>query len=150
MPLKLSAPIYKTFVLERTDEKYSVGEESTEITVKQAAQHEHMMRQDFFSTLERKFDQLSPDEVSIVQRIALEELKRLEVRLGLVECNIMDEKEKPLFPSKKDKNGHPSLAMTKAQFEQNWGLLPPDVAAEIHEKVLEVNLMWAGPEGEVN
>ena len=107
-----------------------------------------MIRQDFFSTLERKYDSLTPDEVSIVQRIALEELKQLEVWLTLVECNIEGENGKPLFPSKKSKVGDLRLAMQKNQFENNWGLLPPDVAAEIHDKVLEVNIQWGGAEGE--
>ena len=147
MPLKLTAPVYKQFTLEQTDEKYEI-EGATTVSIKQAAQHEHMIRQDFFSTLERKYDSLTPDEVSIVQRIALEELKQLEVWLTLVECNIEGENGKPLFPSKKSKVGDLRLAMQKNQFENNWGLLPPDVAAEIHDKVLEVNIQWGGAEGE--
>lgn len=148
MPLKLIAPVYKTFTLERADETYGVKGEETSVMIKQAAQHEHEQRQDLFSTLERKFKDLDPDEISIVSRFSMEELKRQEVWLTLVGCNITDEKGKSLFPTKKIKGGHPALAMRKHEFSQAWGQLPPDVATEIHEKVLEVNLMWSGLEGE--
>ncbi len=148
MPLQLVAPIYKTFTLERSDEKYSVDGEGTTVTIKQAAQREHEQRQDLFSTLERKVKDLAPNEVSIVSRFSYEELKRQEVWLTLVECNITKDDGKALFPTKKVKGGISQLAHSKAQFNEAWGRLPPDVATEIHEKVLEVNLMWTGIEGE--
>jgi len=37
--------------------------------------------------------------------------------------------------------------MTEAEFAEAWGRLPPEVAAEIHEKVIAINPMW-GPGGE--
>lgn len=149
MPLQLVAPIYETFILELTDEKYKVEDgSSTTVTIKQAAQFEHEMRQDLFSVLERKYKELTPDEITLVQRISMEELKRLETYLTLVECNIKDESGKDLFPSKKAKGKEPILAMKKGQFERSWGSLPPDVAREIHSKVLLVNKLWAGLEGE--
>ena len=149
MPLQLTAPIYKEFTLDRTDEKYS-SDGSTTVLIKQAAQGEHERRQDLFSVLERKYSELDPEEVSLVQRFSMEELKRLEVWLTLCASNILDEKGKELFPSKKLKSdSYPKLSMSRKQFDDAWALLPPDVAAEIHEKVLEVNLMWAGAEGEV-
>lgn len=149
MPLKLLAPIYETFILEETDEKYKVEEGfATTVTIKQAAQFEHEMRQDLFSVLERKYKELTPDEITLVQRISMEELKRLETYLTLVECNIQDEKGNELFPSKKAKGKQPVLAMKRGQFEQAWGSLPPDVAREIHAQVLKVNKLWAGLEGE--
>jgi hypothetical protein len=148
MPLKLIAPVYKTFSLDRSDEKYGTDGEPTMITVKQATQAEHEQRQQLFATLERKFRETEPDEVSLVQTVSMEELKRLEAWLTLVECNINDEKGKDLFPSVKGKNGIPRLKMTRQQFNQAWGKLPPDVAAEIVDNVLEVNIIWAGKEGE--
>ena len=146
MALQLTAPIFKTFTLDRTDEKYP-SDGSTTVLIKQAAQGEHERRQDLFSVLERKYSQLDPGEVSLVQRLSMEELKRLEVWLTLCECNILNEKGKELFPSKKAK-GQTVLNMTQQQFNEAWSQLPPSVAQEIHEKVLEVNLMWAGMEGE--
>jgi hypothetical protein len=147
MPITLSAPIYKDFVLERTDERYGNDGESTTVTIKQASQLEHERRQNLFSTLERKFSELKPEEVTLVQNIPMEELKRLETWLTLCDCNILDPDGKALFPSKQ-KSGAPSLSMTKTQFGKAWGSLPPDVAEEIHEKVLEVNFMWRGRSGE--
>ena len=152
MPLQLVAPIVKTFTLDVSDEKYGVeGEEPTTVFIKQAAQHEHALRQDLFSTLERKYRGLDTgeplDEVSIVQRIALEELKELEVWLTLVDCNMLDENGQLLFPSKKSKSGEMGLSMTRRQFALSWGRLFPDVAIEIHGKVLEVNPLWMGLEG---
>jgi len=147
MPLQLAAPVYKTFELEETDETYEV-DEATTVTIKQAAQYEHERRQQLFSTLERKFKELEPDEIILVQTLSTEELKRLEVWLTLVECNILDMDGNPLFPSKENKDGHSRLAMTNTAFVKAWGMLQPDVADEIHNKVLEVNQRWAGTVGE--
>lgn len=153
MPLKLAAPIIKTFTLDDSDETYGIeGEEATTIYVKQATQYGHALRQDLFSTLERKYRGLGEgeglNEVSIVQRIALEELKELEVWLTLVDCNMLDEEGKALFPSKTNKAGEMRLSMTRQQFAKAWGKLFPDVAREMHNKVLEVNPLWVGLEGE--
>lgn len=148
MPLKLIAPIYKTMSLDRSDARYGNDGEPTIVTIRQAAQHEHERRQQQFSTLERRYSDLSPEEVTLVQNIPMEEIKRLEVYLTLCECNILDDEDKPLFPSKKDKNGLPQLVMTKHAFDMAWGKLPPDIAEEIHDKVLEVNIVWSGRRGE--
>lgn len=149
MPIQLLAPIYKTSVLEKTDAKYNVEGDATIVTVKQATQREHEQRQQLFSTLERKFKGLDSDEITLVQHISMEELKKLEVWLTLCECNILGPDGKDLFPSRKGKNDVPQLALTRRQFDDSWGSLPPDVADEIHEKVLEVNFLWSGQEGEV-
>jgi hypothetical protein len=149
MPLKLLAPLYEDFELTRTDEKYGEPNgEPTTVTVKQAAQHEHERRQLLFSKLERSFSDLKPDVVTLVQDIPMEELKRLEVWLTLCESNILDENGKELFPSKKGSNGHPRLSMSQTAFNEAWGKLPPDVATEIHDKVLKVNKIWSGRSGE--
>jgi len=37
--------------------------------------------------------------------------------------------------------------MNNNEFAEAWGLLPGDIALEIHEKVLEVNPLWDGPLG---
>jgi hypothetical protein len=150
MPIQLIAPIYETMTLDRSDERYGNDGEPTEVTIRQASQHEHERRQDLFSKLERKYSDLSPDEVTVVQNIPMEELKRLETFLTLCDCNLLDENGDPLFPSKRDRNGHPRMSLSKTQFDLAWGKLPPDVAEEIHEKVLEVNLIWRGRSGEAS
>ena len=148
MPIKLSTPIVKTFILENTDRKYGTGEDApTTVTIRQATQAQHEYRQQLFATLERRYDDLAPERTTLVQTANVEELKRLETYLTLVDCNVTrDDGKKPLFLSKKGRDGLPELSMDRPSFDDAWGLLPPDVASEIHEKVVELNVMW-GPRG---
>ena len=148
MPIKLSAPIVKTYTLERADKNYGEkGAEPTTVTIRQATQAQHEHRQQIFATLERRYNDYAPEQTTLVQTANIEELKRLETFLTLADCNITkDDGKKPLFIFKKDANGLPTLDMSNAQFNQAWGLLPPDVASEIHEKVVDLNIMW-GPAG---
>lgn len=148
MPIKLSTPIIKTFVLEETDRKYGAeGAEPTTVTIRQATQAQHEHRQQLFATMERRWNSLAPEETTLIQTANTEELKRLEARLTLVECNITGpDGKKPLFASKKGRDGLPEFSGDQADFDEAWGMLPPDVASEIHQKVLEVNEMW-GPRG---
>lgn len=150
MPFKISDPLYQEFELEKTDERYNpVGDDPTTVTIKQARQHEHARRMDQWNRFERKYSQMNPDEISIVQELSSEAIKTLEAWMTLVESNILKSDESgPLFPSKKGKNGHPELDMTRDEFEQAWGTLPPLVASEIHSKIIEVNPMWGGMRGE--
>lgn len=147
MPIKLIAPVYKTMTLDRSDERYGNDGVPTTVVIRQASQQEHERRQQLFSTLERKYSDLQPDEVTVVQNIPMEELKRLETYLTLCECNLQDEKGELLFPSK-NVNDHPRLDMTKGEFDKAWGKLLPDIADEIHEKVLDINILWSGRRGE--
>lgn len=149
MPIKLkTTPLVQQFELVKTDLEYKPEDEKpTMVTIKQATQAQHEIRQQTFATLERRYNDLAPEETVLVQRANTEELKRLETWLTLVECNITREDGKtPLFPSKKGRDGIPELDMTRAQFDEVWGLLPPSVATEIHQKVLELNVMWS-PQG---
>jgi hypothetical protein len=148
MPIKLSTPLIETFELEKTDLRYGNEEGTpTTVTIKQATQAQHEQRQQIFATLERRFDDFNPEVTTLVQKANTEELKRTEAYLTLVDCNITKSDGKsPLFISKKGKDGLPELDMTKSEFDIAWGLLPPDVANEIHEKVVELNIMW-GPRG---
>jgi len=148
MPLKLLAPTYKTYILEKTDERYDNDGEPTTVTVRQATQAQHRERQDLFATLERRFRDESPGEVSLIQTLSFEALKELEVWLCLVECNLLDEDGKSLLFPSRQVNGHAELALTKRQFMMNWGKLYPDIASEIHAKVLDLNPLWRGTEGE--
>lgn len=150
MPLKLTAPLYKTFTLDKADEKYGSMDDPTIVKVKQASQKQHEERQSLFATLEQRWNQLEPDEVALVQTISMEEVKKLEVYLSLVESNFEDENGAPLFPSREGKDGVPELAMSKPMFVTAWGKLLPDVAREIHQKVLEVNPLWRGSAGEAS
>jgi len=150
MPLQLIAPVYDVFILEDADKKYGNTGEPTTITIKQARQHEHLMRQRLYAKLERKWSsEDDPDEVRLIQEVSQSDVWREEAFLTLVDSNILDPEGKLLFKSKKSKDGdHPYLAMDKQAFYTAWGLLFPDIALEIMEKIHEVNPLWAGPLGE--
>jgi len=149
MPLQLIAPLYQTFALERADKKYKNDGDPTTVTVKQARQHEHERRQLLFAKLERKWNSDdNPDEIRVVQEISQAEVWREEAWLTLVESNILDPEGKLLFKSAKSKNDHPRLSMDKQSFCQAWGMLFPDIAEEIVEKIHEVNVLWGGALGE--
>jgi len=142
MAFKLSAPIEKEFVLDKTDEIYGEkGDEPTRVSIRQATQADHERRSSLWDTLTQEVegeDFSNPDSVRIIQRLSVAELNRLEVYLTIVGCNIVKEDGKELF---KFKNG--KLDMSERAFINAWGLLPPIVANEIHEKVREVNITWA-------
>lgn len=146
MAIKLSAPIFKIYELTELDKKYNNEGDPTRIIIRQATQAQHEQRQQLFATLERRYNDLSPDETTLIQTANIEELKRLESYLTLCECNIMNADGESLFPSKKDKDGISSLSMSRGQFDRAWGTLPTDIASEIHNKVIELNIMW-GPQG---
>lgn len=143
MPLRLKAPLIKDFVLEMTDKKYGVGDETTKVTIKQASQMDNERRSQVLANNTRIIDS-DITKFKMKSDWSMEELKRMEVRLTLVGCNIEREDGKPLFNFTTD-NGVPILAMDDRTFERAWGTLPPDVANEIHDKVLEVNFDWSNP-----
>lgn len=150
MPLQLISPIYDVFILEAADKKYGNTGDPTTVTIKQAREHEHLIRQRLYAKLERKWSsEDNPDEVRLIQEVSQADVWREEAYLTLVESNILDPEGNLLFKSKKGKNDdHPHLAMDKQAFYQAWGMLFPDIALEITEKIHEVNPQWAGPLGE--
>jgi hypothetical protein len=144
MPVKLSAAAYLTYTLEYTDLHYENEGDPTYVIVRKARQREHETRQQLFSTFSREYNQSKPNSYTVIQNAPLEELKRLEVWLTLCECNILGPEDKTTFRSKKDAYGNPVLDMTEAEFNEAWNSLPPDVANDIHSKVLEANIVWSG------
>lgn len=145
MPLQLKTKIEQTFPLDRTDEKY--GGEGTIVTIRQASQYQHEKRQEIFSNMRSRYSADGQELLEIIQRFNALELHRLDVRLTIADCNILDENGDMLFIFKKDKNGRSYLNMTDPEFDKAWGALPIDVADEIYEKVSIVNPSW-GPSGE--
>jgi len=146
MPLKLVAPIEETFTLDRSDAQFGTDGEPTRVTIRQATQAHNEKRSAIFSEVTRVMgqDSTSNEEIQLRQRWSLEELKRIEVFLTMIDCNILDEKGKPLFGFRSNKSSQ-ELDMSLQEFSAAFGKLPPEVAEEIHEKVLKVNLTWAGP-----
>jgi len=146
MPLKLAAPIEQEFTLDRSDELYGTDGEPTRITVRQATQAQNEKRSRVFSEVQRVMKARTEDDSFTLQsNWSNEELKRTEAFLTLVDCNLLDENDKSLFKFKKDKSGKQYLDMSNYEFAEAWGKLPPVIANEIHEKVVEVNLTWGGP-----
>jgi len=145
MPLQLKTKIEQTFNLTRADEKY--GGEGTTVTIRQASQWQHEKRQEIFSNMRSRYSADGQDLLEILQRFNALELHRLDVRLTIADCNILDENGEELFKFKKEKSGRTYLGMTDSEFDKAWGVLPIDVADEIYEKVLVVNPSW-GPSGE--
>lgn len=145
MPLKLVAPIEETFTLDKSDAQYGTDGEPTRVTIRQATQAHNEKRSAIFSEVTRVMGQdSSNEEIQLRQRWSLEELKRIEVFLTLIDCNILDEKGHPLFSFRNSKNNQ-EIDMSLQEFSAAFGKLPPDVAQEIHDKVLKVNLTWSGP-----
>jgi hypothetical protein len=149
MPLKLSLPTEKDFVLERSDLAYGNDGEPTRVSIRQATQSQNEKRSHIYSevtnVINRDPEDLIP-ELQLRQHWSLEELKRVEVFLTLTSCNILDPNGSPLFRFKMV-NDKSTLDMNNQEFAIAWGKLPGDIALEIHEKVLEVNPLWDGPLG---
>lgn len=141
MPFRKQIPLVKDLVLERTDKAYGVQGTPTSVTIRQATQSAHERRANLFANIVRELGK-NDEMVRLVQRFSMEELKRIEVMLTLAGCNIEDENGSMLF--KFDSDG---FIRDEAAFNRAWGMLPPLVAEEIHDKVLDVNVDWA-PQGE--
>lgn len=143
MPLQLKTPEVKTIVLHEADPS---GD--TYVKVRQATTYENSQRAELWATASRIMRDSTGSEVELKQRISFPEVWRLEAWLTMCGCNIIREDGQELFRFSKDSSGRESWAMTQTQFEKAWGLLPPDVALEVHQAVLEVNEVWAMGSGE--
>jgi hypothetical protein len=132
MPLKLSPAIKKTYRLEKSDEEFK-SETPTMIEVHIASQGQVETRNELWSEFKREYE---GTKVTVSQRLSFDDVRRKEVFLTLAACNIETEDGKPLFVFVKE-----HLA-DEAAFKKAWDQLPPSVANEIHEKVLESNVIW--------
>ena len=137
MPIKLKSPLKKEFHLTKSDGELGVDGiegDPTLITVRQATQGDHELRNDLDSEFRREYDGRT---IKVVQRISFDDLRRREVFLTLCACNILDEDgSKPLFAFENGRLNNEEV------FNRSWGKLPPTVADEIHEKVMEMNPLW--------
>jgi len=130
MPIKLDVPIEKDFILEKSDKLYDVAKGE-----RRAALFSQIIR-------EVARDTADGDTVRWIQRFSFEELKRIEVMLTLKSCNISGANDKLLFNFSSDGK------ISEEKFRQAWDVLPPAVATEIHDCVLEVNVDWQPQLGE--
>ena len=134
MPIKIEPPIIQDFTLDKTDKEAKNTGEPTKIRVRQAAQGERERRDAVYFDFKREY---IDGEVTVTQRISYNDVARMEVMLTLADCNILDYDDKPLFKFKNER------IASEFEFLRSWAQLTPEIAYEIHEKVLEVNLLWS-------
>jgi hypothetical protein len=145
MPIRLDVPLEKEYTLEKSDKVFGVAAaESTRVTIRQATQGEHERRAALFSQVIREMarDSSQEDVVRLIQRFSFEELKRIEVQLTMKSCNILGADGKLLFKFNADGR------ISEDKFRDAWDVLPPSVATEIHDCVLELNVDWQPQLGE--
>ena len=136
MPIRLPIPLVEEYTLEKSDAAYGVTEQPTRISVRQATQAAHERRGSLFANIIREWSN-NAEGFRMVQRFSFEELKRIEVMLTLAGSNLEDHEGNSLF-----KFNDKGVITDEAAFSKAWGSLPPMVAEEIHEKVIELNVDW--------
>lgn len=75
-------------------------------------------------------------------------IARLDAYLTLVGADLEDEDGNPLFQFQRYKDGSQYLAMSQDAFNKVWDALPSELAAEIHEHILDCNPQWDTSSGE--
>lgn len=136
MPIKIKSPLEKQYHLEKSDKELGNEDGATMVTIRQATQGDFELVNDLNSEFQREYD---GTRIIAKQRISFDDIRRLQVFLTMIDCNILDENEKdPLFrfDSKTKK------VQSRAEFERSWYKLPPVIADEIYEYVLEMNPLW--------
>ena len=141
MALKLTAPVKKEFILEKTDAAWPSEGGATTITIRQATQGDNELRNELFARFQREYD--NAGGVRVTQDISFDAIRRREVYLTLCGCNITNENGDSLF-----KFGPNGRLTDEVAFRRAWSNLEPITADEIHEKVLEMNPMWRSDGGE--
>lgn len=143
MALKINPPISKEFELEETDRLYPPDEKDpdpeakkpTMVTIIQASTGAIAIRDDLFAVFKRAYK--TDGTVEVTQRLSFNDITMKEVFLTMTGCNIRGLKDGFLF---KFENGR---LVDEPEFKKAWAHLPPEVSGEIHEKVLEMNPVWA-------
>jgi len=133
MPIKLASPIKKEFHLSKSDKELGTDDGATMVIIRQATQGGHELRNDLFSEFKREYDGAT---IKVVQRISFDDIRRREVFLTMCSCNVVGENGKPLFKFVNE------TLTNESDFQASWSKLPPVIAQEIHEKVLEMNPLW--------
>jgi hypothetical protein len=134
MPLNIQPPIEQEFTLEQSDKEFGNTGEPTKVKIKQAREGENIERMQLWKRYERVFQRNG--NTMVAQEVSPAEVKRKEVFLTLTACNLMmgeGSSAKPLF----------KFPLKENEFNEAWAMLPPVVADEIYDKVLEVNLDWS-------
>jgi len=132
MPVRLLPATKSTYRLEKSDVEYKT-DTPTIIEVRLATQGAVEARNELFAEFKREYE---GSKVTVSQRLSFDDVRRKEVFLTLAACNIETEDGKPLFVFSNERLDD------EGKFKNAWNQLPPMVASEIHEKVLESNVVW--------
>lgn len=141
MPIQLAPPVEKEFVLETTDKFYGNTDDPTLVRIRQATRGDIEKRDQRSFSMTQIIDQAAPSQMMYRDFITIASLRRYEVFLTLVDCNIIDQDGKPLFRFRID-NGRRKLDMTEAEFNASWSMLDETPALEIIKFVHEMNVSW--------
>jgi len=132
MPLKLQPATKTSYRLDKSDEEFK-SETPTMIEVHLATQGAVEARNELWSEYIREVEGA---KTIIHQRLSFDDIRRKEVFLTLASCNIEDENGKLLFTFQNDH------LVDEVSFKKAWDQLYPFIANEIHEKILECNVVW--------
>jgi hypothetical protein len=133
MGLKLAAPVEKKFMLEDADKNY--GGEGTYVIIRQATVRENRSRAEQNKEIIR--ETTAEGNERTILNYSYFNVQRLEVFLTLCECNLLDTDGQSLFKFKDNR------IRDWSEFIAAWDKLPTDIASEIHDKVLQVNVDWS-------
>jgi len=139
MALKISPSLVEEYILEDADKTQGLpaDEEHTKVSIRMATQGDIERRSEVMDRFQRQYD---GEKVTVTQSFYYDEVERIEVELTLAACNILDDKDKPLFEFV---NGR---LVDHNKFIVAWSKLPPHYAMAIKRVVKEKNPVW-GPLG---
>ena len=109
----------------------------TYVVVKQATTGEDATLSALWAKTALEWDDAQQGKVKQYSEVSRAQVMAESVRLTLLESNIVDHKEKPLFPPI-----DPAARRDPERFHAAWAKLPVAWAEEIYEAVLEVNPQW--------
>lgn len=134
MPYKLQVPLVKTVTYAFDPDGETTG------TYRQPSRHQVALHQQLIGRDSRA---LSTNEgMAFINPVTVEEAKAVEVWLTLIDCNLEDNKGKPLFKFAK-RGDKTELNMTWEEFWAAWGkIAEPKVAQALWEGAMEVAPDW--------
>ena len=131
MPVNITPPIDKEFILEKSDKELGNSGDPTIVKVIQAREGQRIARQQLWEKFDRTYEVAG--DITVSQEVNPAIVRRLEVFLTLTGCNITTgDKQEALF----------KFPLKEAEFNTAWASLQPVIADEIHDKVMEMNPQW--------
>jgi len=118
-----------------------------EVVIRQARVGDNLRRGEYFAEVTQIYDDAFMGPMQVKQSRNAHEIRRFEVFATLVGCNLQDEDGEDLFRFGNNDQGA-FLDMTEPAFNNVWDLLPMNVAELVHDRVLEVNVLWDPTSGD--